>query len=873
MDLGTITQELNKRFMAPLPEFYKRRIVVWYDEEQEFAEQISDIEISGAKIITLTGTNNFQVKKQIAVDEPTENFLIYNPLSNEDPEDDWLIDLEMYSEEFRADLTAIWMDEMGIPQTVALRAQVKRYSKYLNAKSRREDVVKRMDNIDSAPKLQLAIMASLGESQKTDIVSIIKSVLSHGLDMNSNILYQEFNKYDATDLFWGMVGSYTGYTDVDRSFNRLAAHILSTAGTRTLSPEVYDGLDAYISEPHQAYCYDLVSDWIHSEDVNSYVEIAETVQEEMHMDNRLGKQAVEDLADTEVYPCIDRIILTKLMTDIGNHIINSDQILSIAEKRRTAAWFSEYKDYYSGIVALARMQEFYKEHATGFHNVEPKKIWNEYTSEYYKMDTYYRQFHMSYEDSKKSYASSLNDLFRDVCDRVEGLYAQWFMGELGKNWTDAISEELKEKGYINGIPRQDDFYKNKVKNADNKVYVIISDAMRYEVAASLKEQLSREMQGKVDLSAMQGVFPTITKFGMAALLPHDNLTIEYKDDSKAFKVLADEQSTDSNNREKLLMESNPNSAVISLTENNKRYFYDKTRAERSALVKGKDVVYIYHDMIDHTSHTSEGKVFNACEEAIEELKKIVKIIVNEFSGTTIYITADHGFLYNYSPLTEESKTDKSDFVKRIMEYGRRYALLKKGENPEYLVPVKLNYGDDEYEGYAPRESVRIKTNAGSGMNFVHGGISLQEMCVPLIEYKHLRNSSKEYIRNKEKYDTKPVKVELLSANHKVSNSIFSLNFYQKDAVGDNREPANYDVYFVDASGKKISDVQKIIADKRGDSAQERTFRCMFNLKSQAFDSKETYYLVIEQENSTDLPERIEFQIDIAFAADDFGFFG
>ena len=233
MDLGTITQELNKRFMAPLPEFYKRRIVVWYDEEQEFAEQISDIEISGAKIITLTGTNNFQVKKQIAVDEPTENFLIYNPLTNEDPEDDWLIDLEMYSEEFRADLTAIWMDEMGIPQTVALRAQVKRYSKYLNAKSRREDVVKRMDNIDSAPKLQLAIMASLGESQKTDIVSIIKSVLSHGLDMNSNIIYQEFNKYDATDLFWGMVGSYTGYTDVDRSFNRLAAHILSTAGTRT----------------------------------------------------------------------------------------------------------------------------------------------------------------------------------------------------------------------------------------------------------------------------------------------------------------------------------------------------------------------------------------------------------------------------------------------------------------------------------------------------------------------------------------------------------------------------------------------------------------------------------------------------------------
>ena len=137
MDLGTIIQELNKRFMAPLPEFYKRRIIVWYDEEQEFAEQIPELEISGAKVLTLTGANNFQIKKQIAVDEPVQNFLIYNPLKNDDPEDDWLIDVELYSEEFRADLTAIWMDEMGIPSTVALRGQVKKYSKFLNAKTRR----------------------------------------------------------------------------------------------------------------------------------------------------------------------------------------------------------------------------------------------------------------------------------------------------------------------------------------------------------------------------------------------------------------------------------------------------------------------------------------------------------------------------------------------------------------------------------------------------------------------------------------------------------------------------------------------------------------------------------------------------------------
>ena len=159
------------------------------------------------------------------------------------------------------------------------------------------------------------------------------------------------------------------------------------------------------------------------------------------------------------------------------------------------------------------------------------------------------------------------------------------------------------------------------------------------------------------------------------------------------------------------------------------------------------------------------------------------------------------------------------------------------------------------------------------MNFVHGGISLEEMCVPLISYKHLRNQSKEYQRHRDKYDTKPVTVSLLSANHKVTNMLFSLNFFQKEAVGGTMEAAVYNAYFVDNTGKKISDVAKIIADKRNANAQERTFRCTFNLKSQSYDSKEIYYLIIEQEGSTDLPERIEFQIDIAFATDDFGFFG
>lgn len=873
MDLVTISQELNKRFLEPLPEFYKRRIIVWYDEEREFAEEIGNLELTNAKVLCLTGNNNFVVKKTLAVDEPVQNFLLYNPMSYEKLEDDWILDVELYSEEFRADLIAIWMDEMGIPSSVALRNQVKKYSKFLNAKARREDVVKISDSLDSPMKLQLAVMASIGEAGRTEPIAIIKSVLKAGLNADDNYLYREFVKYEAVDLFWGMVSSITGYNDVDHNLGKLAAHIVLTASSRTLPAAVFDGLSDFMSEngQFQAYCSDLVSDWIHSDDTASYVTMAETVEEEMHLVKRLSKQSALELADTEVLPSLNSIILSKLMTDIKNEILEPDVIFSIAEKRRSLAWFSNYENYYKGIVALARMEEFYKENAIGFHVVGAKNIWNAYTTDYYKMDTYYRQFHMSYENSKKAYGGDLQDLFTEVCNKVERLYSNWFLDGLGQNWSEEAASELEEKGYIDGIDRQEQFYDRKVKNADNKVYVIISDALRYEVAASLKEELSREMQGKVNLSSMQGIFPTETKFGMAALLPHKELTVELKESDngkKLLKVLTDGQSSESNNRENILKVSNPESIAVKAKD-----LMAVSRAERSELVKGKDVVYIYHDTIDETSHTSETKVFNACEETISELVTLVRTIVNDFGGINIMITADHGFLYTYSPLTEEAKTEKSEFVHRIVEYARRFAILTKGDDPEYLLPVKFMEGKTDYYGYAPRGDIRIKTNAGSGMNFVHGGVSLQEMCVPLIEYKHLRNSSKEYQKNREKYDTKPVEVTLLSANHKVSNMIFSLNFYQKDAVSGNREKAVYDAYFVDNTGKKISDVQKIFADKTSEDVQDRTFRCNFSLKSQAYDSKELYYLIIEQEDSTDLPQRIEFQIDIAFAADDFGFFG
>ena len=866
MDSEKIIQDLNRRFTAPLPEFYKRRIVVWIDEDQEFVDKLDEITINGAKVVALTGSNNFYVKKLLAVDDPTSNYLVYRPFAYESDEDNWLLDMELYGEEFRADLVSMWMDEMGIPQTPALRRSFKQYRKFFNAQTRRNKVTSQAVTPATPAQLQMAIMAALAGLKDAKPNAIIKAVLKAGLQKDNNAVYQELVSYGIDEAFWRMVAQGTGYQDMDSDLTQLATHLLLTASTRTMRQEFLAGLQMFISSAHQAYCYDFVSDWMHSEDAKDIYEIAVYVEDELKLPQRFMKLQVADLVDTEVFPCVNEVILVKLMTKISDHIIDVDTITQTVEKRRTCVWYDGVKNYYEGILQVAKMQAFFKEHSAGFHTVEPAKVWKEYTTEYYIMDTYYREFHKSYSESLKNYHEELSDLFTHVMEKVEGLYVTWFLGQLGNNWSDACADNLREYGRVLEVPQQTDFYRRQVASSDSKVYVIISDAMRYEVAASLAEQLQRETQAKVDLKSMQGIFPTITKFGMAALLPNKALSVELKSGkTERLAVLADGQSTEAPNRDKLLKAADSASVALKYKD-----IIGMKRADRQSLIKGMNVVYIYHDTIDEAGHL-ESSIFTACDTAIEELKNMVRIIANEWGGANIIITSDHGFLYTHSPLTEDDKVDKTTESDQDVEIGRRYAIMQKGAQPQYLLPVKFLGGDTAYDAFAPRESIRIKMKGG-GLNFVHGGISLQEMVVPVIEYHFLRNQSKEYKRNKSKYDTKPVEISLLSANRKISNMIFSLNFYQKEPVGGNREAATYQLYFTDSAGKPISDVQKIIADKTSDNGQDRTFRCSFNLKSLKYSNTETYYLVIADENGLQV-QREEFQIDIAFAVDEFDFFG
>ena len=859
MELESIIKQLNQKFAEPLPEFYNRRIIFWNDEDKSFNDKLDDFELENAKLLVLTEKNNFEVKKILSQDDLTSNYLVYNPFAY-DLEDDWLLDIKLFSEEFRADQISMWMQEMNIISTPALRNSIRMYQVFLNAISRRKLVSQFGNLIETPSKLHLAILASICKVRTMNPKDIIKAVMADGLDIYNNIK-MDLLSYGAYDTFSKLAEKATGCNASNgNKIDDMDIHIVLTAMTKTMSEDVLVGLENRYNTFYNGFCYELIYEWLHSDKKDSLVEILRFVEKELKLVDRFEKYQINDLVDTEILPCIDEVILSKLMDKIKEHTITPDEVIAVVEKRRTMVWYPDNEYYYSGLYYVALMQKFYETNRMGFHHNVAKDMWDKYTSNYYLMDTYYRRFHVAFATSLNHSNPHLDDNFKTVADEMEKLYKNWFLDQLSDNWTKVIENDLKTTGQISRINQQSDFYQRDVRSVNNKVFVIISDAMRYEVASSLADQLKVEAKSEVKLESQQAQFPTITKFGMAALLPKRNLTIENK--NSTLRILADGSSTESTNRDAVLKQANPKSVAVKY----KNLILMKND-ERRELIKGQEVVYIYHDTIDNTSHHDEQGVFTACETAINELVNLVKIITGSLNGINIIITSDHGFLYTYQPLNEDDKMDRSSFKKDILEQGRRYVITDSDADPDYLLPVKGFYNDDGYQAFSPRENIRI--NGAGGQNFVHGGTSLQEMVVPVIKLKFLRSGYK----NREKYDAKSVTVSLLSSNRKISNMIFNLSFYQKEVVSDTYVACTYDVFLTDKDGNVISDKQKIVADRTSTSNIDRQYRCTFNLKQQKYSNTAIYYLVIQDEAGLQVPIKEEFQIDISMSFDNFDFFG
>lgn len=865
----TIRQKLEERFLAPLPDYYQRRIVFWKDEDREFEDQIDELDLDQVRLLKLSEHNNFQIQKLLTMDDLENDYLVYDPLPCEDGgRYDWLLDIKLYSEVFEADLFSLLMEEMRIDPTSHMKEVVRQYSRFFNSKERKEKL-RRYDQVyQNERHLQLGILSVLSGLSEISLQDILTSILKTGLDKEDHSILLDIEKFGDLSDFWSLVEQYTGYKNgADRPLMDLASHILITALSRTLDETSLGKLWSYVSPSHQTFCYQLIHEWQKSDDQIILRRLCRDVESRLDLPQVFDSLDLDLLLKSDTFPAIQETILKRYFEEIAHEIVRVESLLASIDQRRTTAWYEPVEDYYEALFYVAKIQEFYQ--ARQGHDYwsgnDAKALWQLYQEDAYQMDRYYRHFHVHFGKTLKHPHTLLEDGIKKCSDWVERRYHEWFLKRLSEAWTKAIGSDMASLGYVDQLKQQRRFYSQYLEplvDKNQRVFVIISDALRYEVATDLADTLNRETRGKVSLDAVQAIFPSITKFGMAALLPGKDLSIGDKIGDK-LEVLVDGKSTSgTRQREDILKARHPDSVAVTYNK-----LIQMKQQDRRDLSKGQKVVYIYHNAIDATGDktTTESKVFEACDDAIREITAGVKIIVNDMSGTNIFITADHGFLYTHQPLAESQKMGSQIFEGDVLEIGRRYALATVPTQVPYLQEVhmaKLVKGQDMI-GYTPLETVRFKISGG-GANYVHGGLSMQEMVVPVLVYKNMRTGGRGYVEVQ-----KPGLI-LYSENRKLVSRNVSLRFYQKHPIGEKVEPATYKLRFTDDQGRVISDEQMIIADKESRDNSERIFRVNFQLKAMNYDKQQIYRLLVADNDGQ--IEEIEFQIDIAFGEDvDFGF--
>jgi hypothetical protein len=114
----------------------------------------------------------------------------------------------------------------------------------------------------------------------------------------------------------------------------------------------------------------------------------------------------------------------------------------------------------------------------------------------------------------------------DLYASVENRYTNSFVQALNDAWQDQVAGLGEWK--IPGFASQANFYKEQAaeyRRKDQKVAVIISDALRFEVGEECLRRIRGLDRFDAELKPMISSLPSYTQLGMAALLPHSALAL------------------------------------------------------------------------------------------------------------------------------------------------------------------------------------------------------------------------------------------------------------------------------------------------------------------------------------------------------------
>ena len=235
LNLNQITDRLNSEFAGDT-----RKLVFWYDDKGEFAEDMESLTLVNAKVHHLKPDNQFYTKYLLERKDTTTNYLIYAPFPKPDVKDNHLEDTLLYSKRFYADRASLLCADLGIEEKY--KPLIETHIKFFGEKGRTQRFYDLEIENYNEENILIGLWSALCKTRTCSFEEVMRVVLTDG-ELTDNKYLVESDKYGLRPVFWKLCEQHFGYSDTKPTLEKLLATMSHTQhGMSTVSCQQLGGV-------------------------------------------------------------------------------------------------------------------------------------------------------------------------------------------------------------------------------------------------------------------------------------------------------------------------------------------------------------------------------------------------------------------------------------------------------------------------------------------------------------------------------------------------------------------------------------------------------------------------------------------------------
>ena len=695
-------------------------IVVWYDNGgtlQSLAEHTIPKDVEHVKY----QGSYLAIRVQIETEKDfKKQRLIYIP--EKAPEPSWLKDYEIFGNRLDLDLQTILNQYFRLPidkelKTILTPANCRRLA------TRWDEILGDIEIPLTPDKLKQALLATIFEQpHQFDIKNAVFTYLKH-----HDTLTQKLEKSNLAQTFQQFLQEQYGYNPAqnEKAVNpkRLAATILLTElvyNSGELAEKEFS--DVLPARNQRKFWATLVSDWASNEDYKENFTLW-SQQLEKEYDIRTKVKGRPETENTSSFKAIDEALLEEILTRLGREGLkgirkNITYLKTVTQKRQEQIWsrlelFQEWRiinlslQLIESIIDSLTIIEKAPDATTLIENYRKDEGW-------WQIDQLYRELATMELPSNPK----VKELFIDLPKQQ---YQEW-LRKLNNTFTLAI--EKQQKWQTTDAANQRNFWQNYVHPHREKVAIFLLDAFRYELQKRLAKNLQKA-RIEVKHHHLLASLPSITETCMSALLPSSTMNVSVSN-GELEVTLDGKKALTKKDRIKWL-EDKFGDSVACLDFKDLQKPLEELRKE---LAQTKILVVMDRE-IDKAGSFLIEELLSYFDKLLLGIERAVETVA-QIGHNKILLTTDHGFLFFPFP----NKIDTLETIPSDPQtvIGKRYSLGKPPHVPATIsVSNKmLPYLSEETHAIFPI-GVSCFPKPGPKEPFIHGGISLQECCIGVLE--------------------------------------------------------------------------------------------------------------------------------------------